>query len=108
MAPAIKAFRRHTNLEENAMADYDPQRVRKFERPHGLPFRIGKIGHVVLNVRDVERSTRFYTEVLGFEISDVVRAWTAAGETTLRNIHPARPTLAAAPPASNAISETPH
>ena len=49
----------------------DPDRVKSLGRPHGLPFRIGKLGHVVLNVRDVERSTRFYTEVLGFEISDV-------------------------------------
>src|SRR5487761_1297847 len=53
------------------MVDYDPDRVRKLERPRGLPFQIGKIGHVVLNVRDVERSARFYTEVLGFQISDV-------------------------------------
>ena len=53
------------------MGDYDPDRVRKLERPHGLPFKIGKIGHVVLNVQDVERSARFYTEVLGFHISDV-------------------------------------
>ena len=50
---------------------YDPDRVRELRRPHGHPFRIGKLGHVVLNVRDVERSARFYTEVLGFEISDV-------------------------------------
>ena len=50
---------------------YDPDRVRSLRRPHGLPFRIGKLGHVVLNVRDVERSARFYAEVLGFEISDV-------------------------------------
>ena len=50
---------------------YDPDRVKKLRRPHGLPFRIGKLGHVVLNVRDVERSARFYTEVMGFEISDV-------------------------------------
>jgi catechol 2,3-dioxygenase-like lactoylglutathione lyase family enzyme len=50
---------------------YDPDRVRALQRPHGLPFRIGKLGHVVLNVRDVERSARFYSEVLGFEISDV-------------------------------------
>jgi len=50
---------------------YDPDRVRKFQRPKGLPFHIGKLGHVVLNVRDVERSARFYTEALGFEISDV-------------------------------------
>jgi catechol 2,3-dioxygenase-like lactoylglutathione lyase family enzyme len=50
---------------------YDPDRVRSLQRPQGLPFRIGKLGHVVLNVRDVERSARFYTEVLGFQISDV-------------------------------------
>ena len=50
---------------------YDPNRVRELRRPHGHPFRIGKLGHVVLNVRDVERSARFYIEVLGFEISDV-------------------------------------
>jgi len=50
---------------------YDPDRVRELRRPHGHPFRIGKLGHVVLNVRDVERSARFYIEVLGFEISDV-------------------------------------
>jgi catechol 2,3-dioxygenase len=53
------------------MVEYDPDRVRKMKRPHGLPFSIGKIGHVVLNVQDVECSTRFYTQVLGFQISDV-------------------------------------
>ena len=40
---------------------YEPDQVKSFERPRGLPFRIGKVGHVVLNVRDVERSARFYT-----------------------------------------------
>jgi catechol 2,3-dioxygenase len=50
---------------------YDPDRVKSLQRPLGLPFRIGKLGHVVLNVRDVERSARFYTELLGFQISDV-------------------------------------
>jgi catechol 2,3-dioxygenase-like lactoylglutathione lyase family enzyme len=53
------------------MGGYDPDRIRQMRRPHGLPFSIGKIGHVVLNVQDVERSARFYTEVLGFQISDV-------------------------------------
>ena len=53
------------------MDGYDPERVRRMARPTGLPFAIGKIGHVVLNVQDVERSARFYTEVLGFRISDV-------------------------------------
>ena len=28
-----------------------------------------RVGHLVLNVRDVEASTRFYTEILGFEIA---------------------------------------
>ena len=53
------------------MGGYDPVRIRQLKRPHGAPFAVGKIGHVVLNVQDVERSARFYTEVLGFQISDV-------------------------------------
>lgn len=52
-------------------SSYDPKRIQAMGRPHGMPFRITKIGHVVLNVSDLERSARFYTEVLGFEISDV-------------------------------------
>ena len=35
------------------------------------PFQLGKIGHVALYVADIERSTRFYTDVLGFWVSDV-------------------------------------
>jgi catechol 2,3-dioxygenase len=58
---------------------YDADRIRVLQRPHGLPFRIGKLGHVVLNVRDVERSARFYTEVLGFQISDVYPEEMVAG-----------------------------
>ena len=34
------------------------------------PFQLGKIGHVALYVADIARSVRFYTDVLGFEISD--------------------------------------
>ncbi len=49
----------------------DPERIRGYDRPQGLPFRITKIGHVVLNVTDLERSVKFYAEVLGFRISDV-------------------------------------
>ena len=32
----------------------DPDRLKSQSRPHGLPFRISKIGHVVLNVTDLE------------------------------------------------------
>ena len=45
--------------------------VRQITRPNGLPFRLGKIGHVALYVADIEISTRFYVEVLGFSISDI-------------------------------------
>jgi catechol 2,3-dioxygenase-like lactoylglutathione lyase family enzyme len=34
------------------------------------PFQLRKIGHVVLNVTDLERSVRFYTEVLGLRVTD--------------------------------------
>lgn len=35
-----------------------------------LPFQVRKIGHVVLNVGDLDAAVRFYTEVLGLEVSD--------------------------------------
>ena len=47
------------------------QEIAQFKRPRGIPFAIGKIGHVVLAVRDVAASVKFYTEVLGCEISDL-------------------------------------
>lgn len=47
------------------------RKLREYARPEGLGFQVRKIGHVVLNCRDVERSVKFYTEVLGFQISDV-------------------------------------
>lgn len=34
------------------------------------PFQLGKIGHIALYVADIGQSTRWYTEVLGFEVSD--------------------------------------
>ena len=36
-----------------------------------IPFSITKIGHVVLGCRDLERSVKFYTQILGFKISDI-------------------------------------
>ena len=35
-----------------------------------LSFQLKKLGHVVLNVTDLEKSVRFYTDVLGLAISD--------------------------------------
>ena len=36
-----------------------------------IPFRIKKLGHVVFFVSDMDRSLKFYTEVLPFRVSDV-------------------------------------
>src|SRR5215475_5497887 len=33
-------------------------------------FQLRKLGHVVLNVTDLEASVRFYTELLGLQVSD--------------------------------------
>jgi catechol 2,3-dioxygenase len=46
-------------------------RIKAMSHNAGAPFAITKIGHVVLNCRDLEKSVRFYTEVLGFKVSDV-------------------------------------
>ncbi len=35
------------------------------------PFAVRKLGHVVVNVADLEKSKRFYTEVLGFQPTDI-------------------------------------
>ena len=35
-----------------------------------LRFQLRKIGHVVLNVSDLDAAVRFYTEVLGLQVSD--------------------------------------
>lgn len=45
--------------------------LRRLAPPAGLPFAVRKLGHVVLRVRDLDRSVAFYTQVLGFRVSDV-------------------------------------
>ena len=50
---------------------FDVEKLRSTGTPGGLPFRIQKLGHVVLHVSDLQRSVEFYTQVLGFKISDV-------------------------------------
>ena len=37
----------------------------------GTPFSITKIGHIVLGCCDLERSVKFYTQILGFKVSDI-------------------------------------
>jgi catechol 2,3-dioxygenase len=49
----------------------DVDRLKGVATPAGLPFKIQKLGHVVLRVTDLQRSVEFYTQALGFRISDV-------------------------------------
>ncbi|HEX9146783.1 MAG TPA: VOC family protein [Candidatus Binatia bacterium] len=47
------------------------EKLKSMTPPAGMDFHIGKLGHVVLQVGDLEKSTAFYTQVLGFKVSDV-------------------------------------
>ena len=47
------------------------ERLKGMTPPKGMGFHIAKVGHVVLQVTDLERATAFYTQVLGFKVSDV-------------------------------------
>jgi len=39
-------------------------------RPSPSPIKVKKLGHLVYEVSDVERSRKFWTEVMGFVVSD--------------------------------------
>jgi len=58
-------------VDYEALASDEIRALRERKPPAGLPFNITKIGHVVLVVSDLERSVEFYTQVLGFRVSDV-------------------------------------
>ena len=58
-------------VDVDGLAREDVRTLAERETPAGLPFAVRKIGHVVLKVRDVARSAAFYTDVLGFRVSDV-------------------------------------
>jgi len=47
------------------------KKLRNTHPPKGLPFNLQKIGHVVLRTRSLEKSVAFYTQILGFRVSDV-------------------------------------
>lgn len=55
----------HTGLDGG-----DLRRLRALAPPADMPFGLAKISHVVLKVADLERAVDFYTQVLGFRISD--------------------------------------
>ncbi|MEK6243747.1 MAG: VOC family protein [Pseudomonadota bacterium] len=49
----------------------ESQALRELRPKADLPFRLTKIGHVVLMSTDLRRSVEFYTGVLGLRVSDV-------------------------------------
>ena len=58
-------------IDQEGMSSPKAQALRDMTPPRGFPFRVSRIGHVVLMVADLERSVAFYTGVLGFRVSDV-------------------------------------
>lgn len=40
------------------------------QREEETPVKVKKIGHVVFSVSDMERSTKFWTDIMGFKVSD--------------------------------------
>ncbi len=49
----------------------EAEALRRAAPPPGLPFAVRKLGHVVLKVKDLQRSLDFYVGLLGFRVSDV-------------------------------------
>ena len=58
-------------VDFEALKSDEVRALRDTAPPAELPFNITKIGHVVLVVQNLKRSVEFYTQVLGFHISDV-------------------------------------
>lgn len=58
-------------VDYEALGSHEIQRLKNWPIAENMPFRVTKIGHIVLMVSDIERSLDFYTRVMGFEVSDV-------------------------------------
>ena len=85
----------------------DVEKIKAMVPPAGGPFRIQKIGHVVLNVVDLERSAAFYTGVLGFRISDVYPESMMRGGMVSRTASPASKASPSAVCSGSAILDPP-
>jgi catechol-2,3-dioxygenase len=60
-----------SKVDLEGLHDPEIEALKKVQPPADMPFKIGKMGHAVLVVRDIDASVKFYTQVLGFKVSDV-------------------------------------
>ena len=58
-------------VDQKGLKDADVNALQRLSPPREMPFSVTKLGHVVLMVKDVQRAANFYSQVLGFRISDV-------------------------------------
>lgn len=66
-----KRLRDIARVDLDAVHQPEIEALKGVQPPEDMPFRIGKMGHAVLMVEDVDRSVAFYTRILGFKVSDV-------------------------------------
>ena len=59
------------NVDFDALDDPAVGALKAMLPPADMPFRIDKLGHAVLMVRDIDKSVDFYTRLMGFKVSDV-------------------------------------
>jgi catechol 2,3-dioxygenase len=66
-----KRTRDLSKIDLGGLRDPEIEALKKAQPPADMPFKIGKMGHAVLVVRDIDASVKFYTQMLGFKVSDV-------------------------------------
>src|SRR5262245_45317896 len=59
------------DLRPEAIVAIDTDKVRRTAAPAALPFKVQKLGHIVIRCSDVQRSVDFYTKIVGLKVSDV-------------------------------------
>ena len=52
------------------MIERQEKQAAQGSEPTTTPIRVKKIGHIVYTVSDIERSVKFWTEIMGFKVSD--------------------------------------